>query len=426
MNSRYENPQIIFEHEFELSEECAKLKEIAFEKLKEERNSGDVGYYDLPRDSLDLVYNAASKLHVVQNKLPKDIKTIVVIGIGGSSLGVKAIDSMLHPAIRKQKEIVYLENSDPVILSYEIQKIKKDESLFFVISKSGGTIETISIFKMVLNNFSMDLDGIDKERIFAITDKGSILSKFADDYNIEQFHMPKNVGGRFSVLSAVGMVPLLAAGYNVQKILDGARNMVEGFFKRKEDHILEKAAFLACNRDDYVINILMSYSNLFDNFSKWYVQLWAESLGKIDANGNSVGLTPIGLTGAVDQHSFLQLVMEGPRNKTMTFLKINNLENPLIIPDISLKHIEKTNFVNGASFNTLIDAQCDATCESVKHSGVPVNSITLQCINEEIAGSLVMYYELLTSSVGAIMNINTYNQPGVELGKIILKKQFTN
>lgn len=426
MNRRYDNEQIIFEHEFDTSKDDSKLEDGAFEKLKNERESGEVGYYDLPLNSLDMVYSASARLHEIEKKFPKEIKTIVLIGIGGSSLGVKAIDSMLHPAIRKQKQIVYLENSDPVILSYELEKIDKDESLFFVISKSGTTIETMSIFKMVLNRFCIDLDGYDKERLFVITDEGSVLSEFASDYSIEQFHIPKNVGGRFSVLSAVGMVPLLAAGYNVQKILDGARVMVDGFFKRREDHILKKAAFLVRHKETYKMNILMSYSNLFDNFSKWYVQLWAESLGKIDSSGNRIGLTPIGLTGAVDQHSFLQLVMEGPRDKTMTFLKINNLENPLIIPDISLKHIEKTDYVNGVSFNTLIDAQCDATYESVKQSGVPVESITLQCINEEIVGELIMYFELLTSVAGAMMGINTYDQPGVELGKNILKKQFTN
>jgi len=138
----------------------------------------------------------------------------------------------------------------------------------------------------------------------------------------------------------------------------------------------------------------------------------------------SVGLTPIGLTGAVDQHSFLQLIIEGPRNKTVTFMKINDFETDLCIPDFSLDFIEKTNFVNGKSFNTLINAQCDATKQSLVQVEVPVDSIILQHVDEESVGQLLVYFELLTSAAGAMMHINTYDQPGVELGKVILQERF--
>ncbi len=425
MNERFCELKLKYEGDFTLPPKHEELQKYAFEHMKQERKSGNVGYYDVPHTHRELVYQAAAKLHKTTKKLSKSIDTVVVIGIGGSSLGIKAVESLLSSLTREEeKRIIYLENSDPVDLKKSLKKIKKEKSLFFVISKSGGTIETMSIFKLVLSRFDIHLDSNEKNRLFIITDKDSVLSKFAQKFDITEFNIPLNVGGRFSVLSAVGMVPLLAAGYNVQNILDGAACMIDRFFGGAEEHILEKAAFLTTNQERYPINVLFGYSNMFENFTKWFVQLWAESLGKIDINGNHVGLTPIGLTGAVDQHSFLQLIIEGPRNKTVTFLKINDFETDLCIPDFSLDFIEKTNFVNGKSFNTLINAQCDATKQSLVQVEVPVDSIILEHVNEESVGQLLVYFELLTSAAGAMMHINTYDQPGVELGKVILQERF--
>ena len=172
--------------------------------------------------------------------------------------------------------------------------------------------------------------------------------------------------------------------------------------------------------------VVFSYSSLLERFNKWYVQLWGESLGKINKKGVRVGLTPIGLLGSIDQHSFLQLLIEGPKDKTVTFIKINNFESSLKIPNISFPYLEKTDFVNSITFNELINAQCDATRESVVRSGIDVDEIILEKLNEKDVGALLMYYELLTSAVGALFEINTYNQPGVELGKNILKTKFNS
>jgi glucose-6-phosphate isomerase len=314
----------------------------------------------------------------------------------------------------------FFENSDPINISQTLNKLDKESSLFIVISKSGGTIETTSIFKTVIAYFNLDLDGSDRERVIAITDAGSSLSQFAESYNIKQFNIPDNVGGRFSVLSAVGIVPLTLAGYDTNALLNGAGAFLESLFAGKEVHLLEKACYYYENAKAHSINVLFSYANDLENLTKWYVQLWGESLGKIDSAGNSVGMTPIGLIGAVDQHSFLQLVIEGPKDKTVTFINIDDFENDLTIPEISLKHIEKTDFINGKTFNELINAQCNATRQSLIDNNVPTDGITLSKINEENIGAMIIYYELLTSLTGAMLNINTYDQPGVELGKTIL------
>ena len=409
-----------FHHDFSLNEsnEHLALMDKAYEAVKEENESGQIGYYRLPKETLSIVEAVSgSELY-----LDSAIENIVVIGIGGSSLGIKAIMQMLPSD--SVKPVYFLENSDPVNISEIFSKIKKSNTAFIVISKSGGTIETTSIFKVAIEYFNIDLDSEDSKKIVAITDGGSSLSKFADEYGIVQYNIPLNVGGRFSVLSAVGIVPLVLAGFNATAILNGAEEFMQSFFDRREDHLLRKALYYTQNSDKECMNVIFSYASNMENLSKWYVQLWGESLGKISKSGKKVGLTPIGLIGSTDQHSFLQLIMEGPRDKTVTFINVDDFQNSLSVPNITLKHIEKTDFINNHSFNELINAQCSATKESLIQSGISVDSITYDKVDEENIGATIIYYELLTSICGLMLDINTYNQPGVELGKTILEKKF--
>jgi glucose-6-phosphate isomerase len=398
------------------------LAQSAIEILKEEKDSDTIGYYKLPTTTLDIIEKL--KEYEKENDIFKTIENIVVMGIGGSSLGAKAVDSMLKHKNTNGKKLFFFENSDPVNITTTLNQLKKDNTFFIVISKSGGTIETISTFKTVLAHFDINLESKDSKRLMAITDNGSILSKFAEEFGIKEFNLPLNVGGRFSVLSSVGIIPLYLAGYDVGALLSGARIYEESFFAGEQKEILEKACFMYQNKDQYTSNVVFAYSNSLEDLAKWYVQLWGESLGKIDKDGNKVGLTPIGLTGSVDQHSFLQLIIEGPENKTVTFINVEDFENDLAIPNISLKHIEKCDFINGRTFNELINAQCDATMQSIEDTNLPTDKITISKLDEVNCGALIMYYEILTSLVGAMLNVNTYNQPGVELGKVILDKKF--
>jgi glucose-6-phosphate isomerase len=391
----------------------------AFEALKDEMESDRVGYYKLPSTSLKHI----KRINALDTS---SFEQIVVIGIGGSSLGTKAIESILKDITPRAKEMIFFENSDPLTISHNLAKIDKKRACFIMISKSGGTIETTSIFKVIIDHFDLDLDGADAKKVFVITDEGSPLSQFAKHHHLEEFTIPDNVGGRFSVLSAVGVVPLTLAGYDVKTLLCGAEDFVENFFRGEENHLLQKANYIYENSKIENITVLFSYADSLENLTKWFVQLWGESLGKIDIDGNRVGLTPIGLIGSVDQHSFLQLIIEGPKDKTVTFIKIDNFENDLKIPDITLHGIEKTNFINNKSFNTLINAQCDATMQSVADSGGNVDLINIGNISEKNVGGLLIYFELLTSLVGVMLRVNTYNQPGVELGKQILYKNLEN
>jgi glucose-6-phosphate isomerase len=392
--------------------------EKGFEAVRHEAASGEIGYYHLPLSSQPLV----EELKTLHYDIERRFNTIAVIGIGGSSLGIKAIERLLRPSTPNAKKLIYLENSDPISIMSAMKQIDKFRTLFIVISKSGGTVETLSIFKRLIVSFELVLENSDQ--IYIVSDENSPLAHFADDHHLRRFVIPANVGGRFSVLSAVGMVPLTLAGFDTSAILKGAQTFLEQFWRREEDHMLQKAAYYVTHSDQYSMNVLFAYSDTFEEFGKWVVQIWGESLGKRNRLGARVGLTPISLIGSVDQHSFLQLIMEGPLNKTVTFMHIEHSEDHLMVPELSLKYLEKSDFINGKSFNDLINAQCQATMQSVLQSGVAVDEIAWKQIDEGSVGELILYYELLTSLSGALLEINTYDQPGVEVGKKILGNYF--
>lgn len=394
------------------------MLEKGFETLRYEADSAQVGYYNLPVASQAFVDEAS----ILRSEIDKKINTIAIIGIGGSSLGIKAIEKLLRPNTPNTKKIIYLENSDPVSIWQEISEIDPEQTLFIIVSKSGATIETLSIFKCLIVTFNLVVENSDQ--ILVISDEDSILSRFADENRLRRFVIPHNVGGRFSVLSAVGIVPLTLAGFDTQKLLSGAQSFLESFWNRGEDHLLQKSAYYVSNSDRFPINVLFAYSDMFEEFGKWIVQLWGESLGKRNRRGERVGLTPIALIGSVDQHSFLQLIIDGPLNKTVTFMHVAQSKEDLMIPKLSLKHLEKSDFLNEHSFNELINAQCMATMQSVIEDGVSVDEILWNQINEQTVGKIVIYYELLTSVSGALFEVNTYDQPGVELGKQILASHF--
>ena len=211
-------------------------------------------------------------------------------------------------------------------------------------------------------------------------------------------------------------------------MLDGAKIIIKkSFFGAGyiQDTLLKKAVFYARHHGKYHINCIFAYSETLKYFCEWYVQLWGESLGKQQRHSAfNVGLTPIGLIGPKDQHSFLQLIMEGTRDKSVTFIKIEDFQDEIIIPDISLPHLESLDSLNNLPFSKLINMQCDSIIEALLDEDVPLDSISIPKVDEKNIGSLIYYYELLTSLVGELIDVNTYDQPGVEAGKIILKKKL--
>jgi len=395
------------------SHDDKRLHKYALDCITEEQQN--IGYYHLvDQDTTDIKDFAKD--------IPDDIQTIALIGIGGSSLGAKATYEFLKPTKQLKRELIFFESTDPVNIQNSINSIDIQKTHFIVISKSGTTIETIAIFKYIYMLQS------DISHYTFITDSGSKLEEFTKNQKANLFLLPPNVGGRFSVLSIVGLLPLSLCGIDIDSLLSGAKGIKDSFFENGyiQKSLLQKASFYAKNHARYHINCLFAYSEALEYFTQWYVQLWGESLGKKQKHSAfHVGLTPIGLIGPKDQHSFLQLIMEGTRDKSVTFIKIKDFENSLKIPNISLDALDSMDIINDINFSDLINMQCDSIIQAIHtQQDIPLDSITIDKANEYNIGSLIFYYELLTSLVGILIDVDTYNQPGVELGKAILKQKL--
>jgi len=384
-----------------------------FNKIKSEYET--VGYYSLPyQDTTDIKSHAKCI----------NQKHVMVLGIGGSSLGTRAIYEFLLTTNQYQKDLMFLETVDPLKINLCLKKVNLKNVHFLVISKSGNTIETISLFKYIRS-----LITINRNNCTIVSGAKSALTRFANRQHIKVFELPDNVGGRFSVFSVVGLVPLAMIGVDIDNLLNGCKRVSDSFFQQQGYYkqIIGKARFLVENKWRFNINAIFSYSSSLESFNKWYIQLWAESLGKVNINGTRQALTPVGLIGPVDQHSFLQLIMDGVRDKTVTFIKIADLKDETEIPksdDGSFADFD-LDYIDGLSFNQLLNRQADATIESVKaQKDIPCDVVTIRTVDEYNIAKLMFTYQLLVSAIGQFLQINTYDQPGVEHGKIILKKSL--
>ncbi len=385
--------------------------ETIFKKLQQEQKT--IGYYRLPFADITAMMRFVDTV---------DKQHIVVIGIGGSSLGSKAIYEFLRRKQAFQKRLFFLESTDPIDIRSTLESIDLQETLFLTISKSGTTVETIGILKHLDSLVTLTADNM-----VIVSEIATPLYQYAKSRAFSFFEIPQNVGGRFSVFSVVGLLPLALVGVDIANMLRGAQKVYHGFFDQQEYYamLMEKARFTVENKHRFNINVLFSYSSALEGFNKWYVQLWAESLGKINTNGTRQGLTPVGLIGPVDQHSFLQLIMEGVRDKTVTFIKVADFEEQIIIPEKS--PINELSHIEGISFSKLIDLQADATIQAIDaQSDIPYDVVTIDKVDEYNIAELMYSYELLVSIIGAFLQIDTYDQPGVEDGKKILKKMLEN
>ncbi|SFV52087.1 Glucose-6-phosphate isomerase [hydrothermal vent metagenome] len=382
-----------------------------FNEIIEEKKS--IGYYNLVHQDISEI-----------KKYAKGVKqeNVVVIGIGGSTLGTYAIYKFLKHSKELTKKLFFLETTDPIDIQSKLECIDLEDTLFIVISKSGTTVETISIFKYINS-----LVKIDRDNTVIITEFDSKLNAYAKIHRMKIFEIPKDVGGRFSVFSAVGLVPLAIVGIDIDEIINGIKKVHDSFFDKRNvyKNIIKKARFFVEYKNSFNINVVFSYSSRLEGFNKWYIQLWGESLGKIDINVTRQGLTPVGIIGPIDQHSFLQLIVEGKRDKTVTVIKVDDFDDNLKIPSIELDGLEELNYLDGIEFSSLINMQADSTIEALNNlNDIPCDVITIDGVNENAISSLMFEYELLTSVCAKFMYINAYDQPGVESGKIILKNKL--
>jgi len=394
-----------------------KSNDEIFKKLKLERTH--VGYYNLVFQETNKIKKHASLIN--QEK-------IILVGMGGSSLGVRAIYEFLLPSRNNLKEMIFLDTIDPLRIQFLFKNIDLKDSHFLFISKSGNTIEVITVLR-----FINDMIKLNRKNSTIITGADSNLEKFANERKIKVFNISNNVGGRFSVFSVAGLVPLAIVGVDIDNLLAGSKRVFNGFFEKDKYYrpIMEKSRFLVENKSRFNINVVFSYSAALEGFNKWYIQLWAESLGKKNINSTRQGLTPIGLIGPSDQHSFLQLIMDGVRDKTVTFIKINDHKTNSVIPSSAEKDMSildySFDYSDKFTFNNLINLQADSTIESIANEkDIPIDVITISTVDEYNIGKLMFAFQLVVSAVGQFLQINTYDQPGVETGKEILIGKLNN
>ncbi len=380
----------------------------AHKKILQDKKS-KAGFYQLPFQNIE-------KIIEISEKFKNKFENCVVLGIGGSALGSIAIKQALTPFYGQcEKSLYVIDNIDPEVFSEFLNFIDLNETFFVVISKSGSTAETISQF-LIIRKILIEKFGIKgyRERVVVITDpvKGS-LRKVAEKDNLVSFDIPENVGGRFSVLSPVGLFPLSFVNIDISQLLEGAK---EAFYNTEQSKITKNISYLSglihflSYKKGLYINVLMPYSSKLYDFADWFRQLWAESLGK-----DGVGMTPVKAIGTTDQHSQLQLYIDGPKDKLITFIKVKNFKYDRNIPQ---QEIEKSyKYLFGHSLKDLINIEADSTRAALANKGILNYTILLDKIDEFNIGWLIFYYEVMTHFTGCLMNIDPFNQPGVEMSK---------
>ncbi len=356
---------------------------------------------------------------------------VLVLGIGGSALGgICVTEALLKPywnILNKEQRdgfprIFFLDNIDPDQINGLLEVLDLKKTLVTVITKSGTTAETMSAFMILEEKMEKLLGSSSKDNIVTVTDETKgILREITNEKGYKSFIVPDDVGGRFSVFSAVGLLPFAIVGIDIAEMLKGVRNIDKEFQNTDiEKNIAAQNALIhyLMDKKGKNLSVMMPYSSRLKFVSDWYVQIWAESLGKeTDLNGNKVniGPTPLKALGATDQHSQVQLYNEGPNDKVINFIRVDNFDAELPIPKV----LQGTGveYLGGKTVNELMNAEAEATKVTLNDYKKPNVTITLPKVNSYYMGQLLYMLEVQTAVAGALYNINTFDQPGVEQAK---------
>jgi glucose-6-phosphate isomerase len=384
--------------------------------------AGELGFWKLPENLAQV--EACDR---IIDKLGKQVDDVLVLGIGGSSLGaraaVHALGSPLASAgLSTGRRLHFPDNSDPWLFKALLERLDPQRTLALVVSKSGGTVETAAQMLCVQAWFEQRLGpGSLSQHLVAITDpqKGS-LRAFAGQHGLETLEIPSNVGGRFCVLTAAGLLPLRLLGIDVKPMLRGAQAMAA---RCESPALLENPAgiFAAIHVQHmrlfgHSTHVLMPYSDALRPIAAWFVQLWAESLGKrVDRAGRVVetGPTPLPAVGATDQHAQVQLFIEGPRDKLVSFIALDEPLTDLRIPESAGDNA----YLGGRGLAELLDAERRGTALALARNGRPSLCIHLPRLDAEQLGALFFLFEAATAFAGELLDIDAFDQPGVEEGK---------
>jgi glucose-6-phosphate isomerase len=388
------------------------------------------GFRNLPNNT-----KLADEIATLATEIRERCDNFVVVGIGGSALGNIALQSALNhpfynelmPPARRGPRLFVPDNVDPDRINGLLDALDLSKTIFNVITKSGGTAETMSEF-LVFREALIKKLGPEKaiKQIVITTDpeKGE-LREIVKKFGYASLPIPPDVGGRWSVLSAVGLLSTAVTGINIHELLKGAAEM-DALCKRSgklwDNPALTGAAlhYLADKAKGKNIQVMMSYSHALRDVADWFRQLWGESLGKrMDRDGKVVhcGQTPEKAVGATDQHSVMQLYIEGPFDKVLTFLTVDEFATRCEIPH-AFPEYEAVKYLGGHTMNELLNAEAKATELALTQSGKPNCAIRVKKVDERTVGALLYLLEMQTAYSGELYNVNAFDQPGVELGKV--------
>lgn len=372
-------------------------------------------------------------INIYAQSIQGKFDNVVVLGIGGSALGGLAVtEALLKPywnVLSKEQRngfprIFFLDNIDPDQIKGLMDAIDIEKTLFNVISKSGTTAETMSQYIIFHSMLKEKLGENYKNNLVVTTDQNKgVLRQICKDENLLSFPVPDDVGGRFSVFSAVGLLPFALVGININEIQKGIKAIYDN---AKETNLYYNMAaqnalihVLLDQKKGKHISVCMPYSSRLRYVSDWYVQLWAESLGKeVDLKGSTInaGQTPVKAVGVTDQHSQIQLYNEGPNDKIINFIRVREFDNTLTIPD-SYSHVSQLAYMSNKTINELMNAEAESTKVALCGYNRPNVTITLPKVNEYYLAQLMYMLEVQTAIAGKIYNIDAFNQPGVEQAK---------
>jgi glucose-6-phosphate isomerase len=395
--------------------------------FEQRRKMGELGFLDLPGDET---------LHKQSTEFVKRTRgkyaDVVVLGIGGSALGPIALRTalckphwnLLEAGARDMRPRLHvLDNLDPSTIAALLDRLQLERTLFIVTSKSGGTAETMSQYLVVRERLNAENLAARDHIVFVTDPKKGALRPLATAEQIPALDIPANVGGRFSVLSPVGVLPAALVGIDTAALLTGAGDLAKrctsAELRENPAATFALLQYLADSSAGKHIHVLMPYSDALRDTAAWFVQLWAESLGKRRLSSDEhVGPTPLGALGATDQHSQVQLFMEGPANKTITFITATRKDD-VEIPALH-KDVGELAYLGGHSLGEVLDIEQRATAGALATRGRPNMTMHIDAVDAWHVGALMMLLEAATIYAGALYDVNPLDQPGVELGK-----QFT-
>ena len=403
---------------FNLSDFKKELKSTFFQKAKTKLfsniKSKSYGFInDLYEKKINDIYFYAKKIKKSEN--------VIFLGTGGSSLGGKTLVSINSNFFKNKNkpQIFFLENIDEVSINGLLDQLNMDKTSIVIISKSGETMETLAQFFLIKKKISKTKNY--KKRIFVITEKKkSTLKKIQEVEDYFFIEHNDSVGGRYSVFSVVGLLPAAISSFDIKNFVEGGKKFLKLMGKEKifNSFFHSSLAIILSQKKGINISVIMPYIDNLNNFSFWYKQLWAESIGK-----KKMGITPVNSLGTVDQHSQLQLFLDGPRDKFFTIIGRKKNKQQKIL-DCRYGKNKKLDILHKKSLEILLRAELEATIETLVNKKLPLRFFELDLLNEECIGSLMMYFIIETIFCCYLIDVNPFDQPAVEEGKILTKKKL--